>query len=139
MNSEDMKDRARQLLKACDAGDGDAAEALISDDFTFRFMEQAESWSVDGQEVSTTLDRGTFLQYGVTAAAAVTQDKLNFAFDLAVCEGPHVMVLGTSNALSLKGEPYKNNYCWYVRFDGDRISMLREYCDTKHARDVLFD
>jgi len=139
MELDEQKERARRLLKACDDGDREKAEALIADDFTFQFMEKADSWAVDGEVVSTKLDKQTFLVHGVGAAAQVTQDKLNFSFDLAVSEGPHVMILGQSNAKSLKGKPYNNNYCWYVRFTGDRISELREYCDTKHAHDVLFD
>jgi len=140
MGADERKDKAMQLLKACDMGDGEAASALINDDFTFRFMENAETWTVDGQEVSTTLDRTTFLTYGITSAEQVTSDKkFGFAFDLAVSEGDHVMILGTSDTHSLKGDPYRNNYVWYVRFTGDGISEMREYCDTKHAHDVLFD
>jgi ketosteroid isomerase-like protein len=140
MDADTRKERARQLLRACDTGDGEAAARLINDDFTFQFMEKADSWTVEGQEVSTKLDRAAFLEYGLSAAENVTKNKrFNFAFDLAVNEGAHVMILGTSDALSLKGEPYRNSYCWYVRFSGDGISELREYCDTKHAHDVLFD
>jgi len=140
MLSDERKQKARQLLKACDVGDGEAAAKLINDDFTFRFMEKAETWTVDGKEVSTTLDKATFLNYGVSAAENVTKDKLlNLSFDLTVGEGDHVMILGKSDALSLKGKPYQNNYVWYLRFTGNGISELREYCDTKHAHDVLFD
>ncbi|MDG2003482.1 MAG: hypothetical protein P8J20_09145 [Novosphingobium sp.] len=140
MDADGMKEKARQLLKACDLGDAASAAKLINDDFTFQFMEKAETWVVDGQEVSTKLDKPTFLDHGLGAAEQVTSGKrFNFSFDLAVSEGDHVMILGTSNALSLKGEPYQNNYVWYLRFSGDGISELREYCDTKHAHDVLFD
>lgn len=140
MTSEERKETARKLLRACDVGDAATAEALINEDFTFQFMEKADSWTVDGQEVSTRLDKPTFLAYGLSAADQVTSNKrFNFGFDLAVCEGDHVMILGTSDAVSLKGAPYRNNYVWYVRFAGDGISELREYCDTKHAHDVLFD
>lgn len=140
MTPGERKDKAKQLLRACDAGDADAAALLLNEDFTFRFMENAETWTVDGQEVSTTLDRTTFLTYGITSAEQVTSDKkFGFGFDLAVSEGDHVMILGTSDTHSLKGDPYRNNYVWYVRFTGDGISEMREYCDTKHAHDVLFD
>lgn len=139
MGPDEQKERAKQLLQACDTGDAEAADALIAEDFTFQFMEKADSWAVDGEEVSTKLDRKTFLVHGVGAAAQVTQDKLNFSFELAVSEGPYVMILGQSNAKSLKGKAYNNNYCWYFRFTGDRVSEMREYCDTKHAHDVLFD
>jgi len=140
MSSGERKDKAKELLRACDLGDAEAAATLINDDFTFQFMEKAETWTVDGQEVSTKLDKATFLQYGLGAADQVTSNKrFNFGFDLAVNEGDHVMILGTSDAVSLKGDPYRNNYVWYVRFSGDNISELREYTDTKHAHDVLFD
>lgn len=140
MDCEGRKQMAQQLLRACDIGDAPAAAGLINDDFTFRFMEQADSWTVDGQEVPTSLDKAAFLNHGLGAAEQVTSSKrFNFGFDLAVCEGDHVMILGTSDALSLKGDPYRNNYVWYVRFCGDGISEMREYCDTRHAHDVLFD
>lgn len=140
MDSEKRKERAKALLTACDKGDGAAAAELINPDFTFQFMQDTSGWSVDGAEVSTRLDHDTFLNHGVSAAETVTKDKrLNFSFERAVCEGDNVMILGQSDALSLKGEPYRNKYCWYLRFDGERISELREYCDTKLANDVLFD
>ena len=134
MTADERKEKAKQLLKACDLGDAAAAASLINDDFTFQFMEKADTWTVDGQEVSTKLDKPTFLNYGLSAAESVTSGKrFNFAFDLAVTEGDHVMILGTSDALSLKGDPYRNNYVWYVRFSGDGISELREYTDSGPA------
>ena len=139
MNAEEQKEKAKALLKACDAGDVSAASALIADDFTFQFMDHSASWSVDGVEIASILDRETFLTNGVTAGEAVTRDGLNFEFDIAVGEGPYVALFGRSNGTSIKGKPYKNNYCWYVKFSGNNISELREYCDTNLAHQVLFD
>ncbi|MCX7864876.1 MAG: hypothetical protein N2423_07570, partial [Novosphingobium sp.] len=87
MTPEDRKEKARQLLRACDRGDAAAAAALINEDFTFQFMEKAKSWTVKGQEVPTRLDRQTFLAHGLSATDRVTSSKrFNFGFDLALCE-----------------------------------------------------
>lgn len=139
MRSEQQKENAMALLRACDAGDAAAANALIADNFTFQFMDHSASWSVDGVEVASILDRDTFLTQGIAAGENVTRDGLNFEFDLAISEGPHVALFGRSNGTSLKGEKYSNTYCWYVGFSGDKITELREYCDTHLAHRILFD
>lgn len=139
MNSQQQKEKAKTLLLACDAGDVAAADMLIADNFTFQFMDHSASWSVDGHEISSKLDRETFLRQGVTAGEAVTRDGLNFAFDLAISEGPHVAIFGKSNGTSKSGKEYANSYCWYVGFSGEKIAELREYCDTHLAHQVLFD
>jgi ketosteroid isomerase-like protein len=42
------------------------------------------------------------------------------------------------NATSLKGGAYNNNYCWRIRFSGDKLCELLEFCDSHHAYEVLF-
>ena len=139
MNLEDQKKRAVEFLHACDVGDVQKIEAHIDTGFHFQFMERAASWSVDGKEVSTRLDRDNFLKYGVTATKAVTRDGMHFKVHLAISEGPYVALFGESNATSLTGKRYNNIYCWRFTFAGDKVLELLEFCDTHHAHQVLFD
>ncbi|MGE3690402.1 MAG: nuclear transport factor 2 family protein [Novosphingobium sp.] len=139
MTEEEKKDMAARLLHASASGDAETVRAVINPDFTFRFMQKAESWSSDGKEVSATLDRDAYLENGVTVCKQITRDGMHFTIELIVLDGDWMAVFGHSNATSLKGKPYNNNYCWRLRFSGNGVSELREYCDTKHAYDVLFE
>jgi ketosteroid isomerase-like protein len=139
MHPEEQKKRAIELLHAVDRGDAAATLKLISDDFHFQFMERRASWSVDGKEVSTRLDKETFLKHGVTAVANVTKDGMHFKVHMAISEGPVVALFGESDGTSLKGKRYNNTYCWRFTFSGDKVSEMLEYCDTHHAHEVLFD
>jgi len=138
MTLEDKKALAIDLLMSCARGDATAVERLICDDFHFQFMQQADSWSADGEEVSSRLDKAQFLKFGVTAGETVTRDGLRFDIEQALCEGDTVALFGTSEATALSGAPYRNTYCWrFVIADG-RVSDMREYCDTHLAQEVLF-
>ncbi|RYE58670.1 MAG: hypothetical protein EOP18_00795 [Rhizobiaceae bacterium] len=139
MTPEQKKEAALKLLRASDNADVDAVLAVISDDFHFQFMERADSWSVDGQEVSTRLNKETFLKYGINATKDITVDGMHFTVDLVLCDGDYVCIFGESHATSKKGKSYNNTYCWRMHFTGDRISEFREYCDTHHAHAVLFE
>ena len=139
MMADERKQLAIELLMACDKGDPETVDRLTNDDFHFQFMEKAASWSAEGQEVSTRLDKLNFLKFGVGAAKQVTRDGFHFKVDQAICEGNVVALFGTSNATSHKGKPYRNNYCWKITFAGDRVSEFLEFTDTHHAHEVLFE
>lgn len=139
MTDEVKKDMAARLLHASAGGDVEGVRAVINPDFTFRFMQKAESWSADGIETSATLDHDNYLAYGVPVSRQITRDGMHFTIELYVLDGDWMAVFGHSNATSLKGKPYNNNYCWRLRFSGNGVSELREYCDTHHAYEVLFE
>ena len=116
-----------------------SAIQLISDDFHFQFMERADSWVVDGQEVSTRLNKEMFLKYGINAVNEITMDGMHFTVDHVMVDGDFVAIFGESHATSKKGKPYNNTYCWRMRFSGDKIVEFLEYCDTHHAHTQLFE
>ncbi len=139
MTADQKKAAAIRMLHASDSADVATALELISDDFHFQFMERADSWTVDGQEVSTRLNKEMFLKYGITAVKDITVDGMHFTTDLVLCDGDYVCIFGESNATSKKGRKYNNTYCWRFRFSGDKIVEFLEYCDTHHAHEVLFE
>jgi ketosteroid isomerase-like protein len=140
MTPDEQKQKAVELLEACEHNDVPTAERLLADDFVYENMERmAAAWSVNGQEVSNRLDRATFIQFGVPANKTVTKDGMHFKYDLLISEGPHVAIFGESDAIAHNGKRYANCYCWFFRFSGDKISLLREYRDTYLSRAVLFD
>ena len=136
--TEDRKAVAVKLLHASASGDVETVRPLITDDFHFQFMQKAASWSADGQEVSARLDKENYLAHGVPVSKQITRDGMHFTVELILEDDPYVVVFGHSNATSLKGRPYNNNYCWRMRFSGNAVSDFQEYCDTHHAYEVLF-
>jgi ketosteroid isomerase-like protein len=134
-----MKETAVRLLHASASGDVETVRAVISADFHFQFMQKATSWSADGKEVSAKLDHDNYLAYGVPVSKQITRDGMHFTVELILVDEPYVVIFGHSNAVSLKGKPYNNNYSWRMRFSGDKVSDFQEYCDTHHAHEVLFE
>ena len=63
---------------------------------------------------------------------------LNMKFGTVICEGDHCAIQAESNATAMNGKKYNNRYHFDIRFDGDKIAEVREYCDTNHAREVFF-
>lgn len=139
LTDEQKKQMCIDFQMACDAGDAATIEAMLADDFTFESMERDLNWTVKGQTVSRTLDKAQYLEHGATACQRVTKDGMHFTIELAICDGPHVILLGDSHAISHNGKPYNNCYCWYYRFDGDKINHKREYRDTHLSRIAIFD
>lgn len=139
MNPEDQKSAAVRFLEACDGNDRATIDALLSPNFICELMEVDGDWSVDGRTLSNKLDRQTFLDFAVPAVRQLTRDGMHFAYELMMSDGPHVVILGSSNAMSYKDRPYTNVYSWYFRFEGDKIALHREYRDTQHSRTAIFD
>ena len=48
-------------------------------------------------------------------------------------EGDWVMANASMTATLANGNDYANDYCYVIRFDGDRIAEATEYTDTAHA------
>ena len=69
----------------------------------------------------------------------ITRDGMHFTIKLFIVDEPWVAVFGHSNATSLKGKAYNNQYCWRMLFKQGKVSELREYCDTHHAYEALFE
>ena len=63
---------------------------------------------------------------------------MGLKFGTVICEGDHCAIQAESNATAMNGKKYNNRYHFYLRFAGDKIAEVREYCDTNHAREVFF-
>jgi hypothetical protein len=63
---------------------------------------------------------------------------MGLKFGTVICEGDHCAVQAESDATAMNGKKYNNRYHFYLRFAGDKIAEVREYCDTNHTREVFF-
>lgn len=63
---------------------------------------------------------------------------LRFTFDRMIEEGDDLVIFGHGSANFGPGLDYKNQYCWFVQFDGDLLTNVSEYCDTAYSQAQLF-
>ena len=137
MTGEQQKQRAKELLQAAERGDVAAVEAMISDDFTLEEMLRVPIMLLTGEPLATVYEKEAYLDF-VRSIPSFTRDGMHFTYELAMSEGPYVVLFGESNATALSGKKYANAYSWLFRFADDKIALLREYCDTHLVRTVLF-
>lgn len=137
MTSEQRKQKAEELLRASDRGDVAAVEAMITDDFRLEEMFRVPLMLPTGDPLATVYDKAAYLDF-VRSVPSFTADGMHFTFELVISEGPDVVIFGESNATAVSGIKYANAYSWLFRFSGDKIALLREYCDTHLVRTVLF-
>jgi ketosteroid isomerase-like protein len=137
MTGERQKQMAEELLQAADSGDAATVEAMISDDFTLELMQRVPIKLPTGESLPTVFDREAYLDF-VRNVAGTTKDGMHLTYELALSDGPYVALFGESHGTALSGKTYANVYCWLFRFANDKITLVREYCDTHLIRTVLF-
>jgi ketosteroid isomerase-like protein len=127
VTGDEKKGLARRLVSNAGQGNIAAVAALITDDFVLEQMvrEPAGDYSAKG----TRYDRASYLGF-LGAVKDMTRGGMNLTFDLALADGDHVALFGTSDAVSRAGRIYRNAYCWHLEFAGDRICLMREFFDT---------
>ncbi len=54
-------------------------------------------------------------------------------------EGDYVAVGGSSHAEIAKDKIYQNTYHWLFEVKGGNIRAIREYMDTLHVKEILYD
>ncbi len=136
MTGEQRERRAKELFQATNRADVEAVGAMITDDFTYEFMIRAPIAVPTGEPFPSALDKDAFLGF-VANLGSLTEDGMHLTYDLAVSDGPYLVLFGESNATALSGKKYANAYCWLFRFAEDKITLVREYCDFHLVRTVL--
>jgi uncharacterized protein len=120
-------------LAALTAGDIDA----IADSFT-----EDATWTLHGRLplAGTRAGRTAIIDFLVGAGALYRPGTQTFTFGDITSENDRAVlewnVRGTAAAT---GKPYDNDYCGIFIVRDGRIAEVREYLDTLHAADVLFE
>jgi len=129
MTPAQQKERAIEFLSMLENPDPIKLETMIADDFEWRVMTRMEGFPpVKGKQALGAFSKGlkTMMPNGV-----------NMKFGTVFSEGDHVSVQCESNTTAANGRKYSNLYHFYIRFAGDRVAQVLEYCDTNHAREVF--
>ena len=129
MTPEQQKQRAVEFLSMLENPDPAKIEPMIADNFEWRVMTRMQGFApVKGKDGLKGFAKGL---------KTMMPDGVNMKFGTVFSEGNHVSVQCESNTTAANGRKYNNLYHFYVRFAGDKIDQVFEYCDTNHAREVF--
>jgi hypothetical protein len=129
MTPAQQKEKAIQFLSMLENPDPVKLAMMVADDFEWRVMTRMEGFApIKGKD-----DLNGFAKN----VKAMMPNGVNMKFGTIFSEGNHVSLQGESDTVAANGRKYSNLYHFYLRFDGDRIAEVREYCDTNHAREVF--
>lgn len=130
MTPAERKELATEFLSELVDLDPIKLETMVASDFQWRIMTRMEGMPpVKGHEGLKTFSKGL---------KTMMPDGLNLKIESVICEGDRCAVQAESNTTAANGKKYNNLYHFDIRFDGDKIAEVREYCDTNHAREVFF-
>jgi ketosteroid isomerase-like protein len=130
MTSAEKKDLATEFLSEFNDPDPVRLATMISPDFHWQVMTNMKGMApMKGHEGLKNL---------VKSIKTMMPGGLGVRIDTVICEGDRCAVQAESNTTASNGKKYNNRYHFDIRFDGDKIAEVREYCDTNHAREVFF-
>ncbi len=130
MNATEKKELATDFLTEFRDPDPARLATMIANDFEWKVMTRMEGMGpVKGHD--------GFKNF-VKQIKTMMPSGLGMTIDTVICEGDRVAVQAESNTTASNGKKYNNRYHFDIRFDGDKIAEVREYCDTNHAREVFF-
>lgn len=89
---------------------------------------QSKCWNGDGREGSG--PQGLDQNYGIHSP------KVN---EVIALEDGRVLVHCISDGKGKNGIPYKNEYCWIFRVEGEKIVSIYEFADTVLIERALFN
>jgi ketosteroid isomerase-like protein len=129
MTPQQQKERAVEFLKMLENPDPAKIEPIVADNFEWRLMTRMPGMDpVKGKAALKGFAHGL---------KTMMPNGINMTFGTVFSEGNNVSVQCESNTTAANGRKYNNLYHFYVKFDGDKIAQVLEYCDTNHAREVF--
>jgi len=130
MTSAEKKELATEFLSEFEDPDPVRLATMVANDFEWKVMTRMPGMPpAKGHEGLKNLAK---------AIKTVMPGGLGLRIDTVICEGDRCAVQAESNTTAANGKKYNNRYHFDIRFDGDKIAEVREYCDTNHAREVFF-
>jgi uncharacterized protein len=130
MTPAERKELAIEFLDEIQDPDPVRLATMAASDFEWKVMTRMEGMPpVKGHDGLKTFAKGL---------KAMMPNGLGLKIETVICEGDRCAVQAESNTTAANGKKYNNLYHFDIRFDGDKIAEVREYCDTNHAREVFF-
>jgi uncharacterized protein len=130
MTPAEKKELATEFLSEFEDPDPVRLATMVSNDFEWIVMTRMEGMApTKGHEGLKNFAKGM---------KVMMPGGLGLKIYTVICEGNRCAIQAESNTVVANGKKYNNRYHFDIRFDGDKIAEVREYCDTNHAREVFF-
>jgi len=130
MTPAEKKELATEFLSEFEDPDPVRLATMVSNDFEWTVMTRMEGMApTKGHEGLKNFAKGM---------KVMMPGGLGLKIYTVICEGNRCAIQAESNTVVANGKKYNNRYHFDIRFDGDKIAEVREYCDTNHAREVFF-
>jgi ketosteroid isomerase-like protein len=125
VSSVENKQVIRQNFEQLAKGNGQALLDSLADDV---------QWTIIGTTVlSKTFDGKQAVLDELLAPfrAALVDGHIHIHVDNLLADGDYVVAQGHGEAMTRRGIPYNNTYCWVYRFAKGKIVAITEYLDTE--------
>ena len=129
MTSAEKKELATEFLSEFEDPDPVRLATMAANDFEWKIMTNMPGMPRERSRGSSTFAKGM---------KTMMPGGLGLKIHTIICEGDRCAVQAESNTTAANGKKYNNRYHFDIRFEGDKIAEVREYCDTNHAREVFF-
>jgi ketosteroid isomerase-like protein len=130
MTPTEQKAIAIRFLENFNHADAKVFEELTTDDFKFEIVSGLTAFPpIHGRHNFASAESATLKR--------LFPQGLKLKLETVICEGSHVAALGAADTVASNGRRYCQRYCFYLRFEGERIAEGREYNDTNLVREVF--
>jgi ketosteroid isomerase-like protein len=125
MSASDNKQTIRNNFEQLAFGNGAPLLDSLADDV---------QWKIIGTTVLSKTFNGkqaVIDELLVPFREALVEGHIHIHVDNLLADGDYVVVQGRGEAMTKRGVPYNNTYCWVYRFGGGKIRSITEYLDTE--------
>ncbi|MGD9600469.1 MAG: nuclear transport factor 2 family protein [Gammaproteobacteria bacterium] len=124
MNATTHKEIIRTNFAELAKGNGEPLVNSLADDV---------EWTIIGTTVlsRTFVGKPAVLEFLGKFTEALVDGHIHIRVDNLLADGDYVVAQGRGEAMTKRGVPYNNTYCWVYRFANGRISQITEYLDTE--------
>jgi ketosteroid isomerase-like protein len=130
---ESNKRVVSEFIEAVYAGDMERVAAVLAEDAHWHFHGRLPVCGDYGSRREILED-----MLGREAMPLYEPGSLTVEVKSMIAEGDTVAVEWRGRGRSVKGGTYDNDYSFFFEVRDERITSLREYCDTLHVSDVLY-
>jgi ketosteroid isomerase-like protein len=123
MSAEKKREAALKMVRSVGRDSG-YDESLVTDDFTY--------WA---HNVGTL--KGAKIKELFTGLRHIIPKVPELDIIGTTVDGDRVAIEANGDCMLSNGVRYRNSYHWVVLFRGDKICYLKEYYDSKYARECV--
>lgn len=124
MSAQDNKQIIRDNFEQLAKGNGEPLVNSLADDV---------QWTIIGRTVlsKTFAGKPAVLEFLGKFRDVLVDGHIHIHVDNLLADGDYVVAQGHGEAMTKRGVPYNNTYCWVYRFGNGQVKAITEYLDTE--------